>query len=202
MQEWSKDKKSVAHHEAGHWVMAHWLGSSPGDVGLTWDDSERCWRGFSHGQPKADAKSGIKIAFAGPWAEILFQARKKHPDAAFAETDEPADLIAQVQNADDEEYDNDRIPVMALSRPGGASVPFTVDPNAFSVDDCLACHLARGDKNLIKDLLLETRNQMNDPSCWSAVQRLAKELIDRLGNEKKIVMSAEDARQVVEQRQA
>jgi hypothetical protein len=201
MQEWSKEKESVAHHEAGHWVFAHWSNSSPEDIGLQWDDSERCWQGFSHGKLKADPREAIKIAFAGPWAEILFQARKKHPHATFALTDEPAVLISQVQNAEDEECDeNNEIPVVALFLRGGASELFAVDPNAFSNDDKMACKLAQGDKNLIRELLLETRNQMIiDYPCWSDIERLAHELLRRLGDGIKVVITGDDAIQVVEQ---
>lgn len=200
MQEWSKEKESVAHHEVGHWVIAHLSGSLPGDVGLGWDESEKCWQGFSHRKPKADPREAIRIAFAGPWAEILFQARKKHPHATFDVADEPSVLISQVQNADDEECDNNNgMPVVALLLPSGASEPFSVDPNAFSFDDCMASQLAQGDKNLIRELLFETRNEMNDSARWSAIERLANELLNRLGDGRKVVIAAEDAQQVVEQ---
>src|SRR5271166_850191 len=75
LMNWSNEKESVAHHEAGHWVISSALGFPLDEVGIAFDKADQSW-GWESKPMKVDPEKGILIAFAGPWAEILFQARK------------------------------------------------------------------------------------------------------------------------------
>lgn len=196
---WSNDKESVAHHEAGHWVMAHVLNRSPGSICLKCKSPEESWEGSSNGHHDDGHRELIQVLYGGPWAEILFQARKGHPKASFDENDEPTLLVSRAQNArEDGSDDRFGTPEVKLILSDGKSAAFVIDdPNPFSADDVQAVRFANGDKNLLREILLHTRNQMNKDGVWSAVERLAKALVDKLGNGTEVSITGEEGRRIV-----
>jgi hypothetical protein len=191
---WSKDKESVAHHEAGHWVMSHALGCPLDNVGIALDASDQSWAGSSSSQRKRmdlDPDKGIKVAFAGPWAEILFQARRLFPACNLDTEDEPLALVEHVLCEDDDDYDCSNRLDVSLSLPNGAPESLTIDANAFSNDGANARYFAKGDNARIKKGLAETREPVN--RLWPAIETLAKNLLDRLGRGHEVMLTSTEA---------
>jgi hypothetical protein len=82
---WSQEKESAAFHEAGHRVMAALEKAPPSDVHLQWKKNENVWEGNVAGYPSSlGGATLIRIAYAGPWAEIKYQARLLPRQLSFA----------------------------------------------------------------------------------------------------------------------
>ena len=197
---WSEEKDSVAHHEAGHWVMSHVLGCPLDDVGLFFDETEKSWRGSTNSQKTRkdfDPDKGIRIAFAGPWAEIFFQARKTFPDCNLDTSHEAGILVDLVLNDDDanDNYDCPTKLEVPLSLSNGITETLFIDYDAFSDDGLNARAFAKEDKTKIKMGLLDTRLSVN--KLWPGIEALAKELLNRIDNAQQIVLSSTDAASIV-----
>jgi hypothetical protein len=163
------------------------------------DSKERVWQGnVPEFEKSIDPISLIRIAYAGPWAEIKYQARRRWPDASFNRTHRPFCLIADLQEIESDNDDFGAIPRVTL-RTSAGSQSLPIDPNAFSYKDTrLAYDLAEGDKGLIEQLLLRTRDQLDEPAVWSAVNALAWALLGRLGKGREAIIPAATAEMIIQ----
>jgi hypothetical protein len=198
-RQWSREKESVAYHEAGHWVMAYVEKAPLWDIHLLWNKIENAWEGKVHGYSRSlGGPTGIMIAYAGPLAEIKYQARLQLKSTAlFDTTSEPADLIRYLQNPDSEDTESMTDPWVKFLV-SKQETPLQIDLNSFSYDDTMAFQLAKGDGVLIKDLLVKARDRLDNVLVWSAVETLAHKLLDCLADGDRATLLGPDAKLAIE----
>ena len=171
--------------------MSWVLGCAFENVGIAFDSFDKTWGGTTNSSMKrkdADPKKVIQIAFAGPWSEILFQARRKFPGCFLETTKDPLSMLDLIFNEDEAEDF-----VAHLSLPNGETQTITIDPNACSDDGCNALALAKSNRSQVERGLLEARQAVNE--YWPSVSALAEELFK--SPDQRIVIQFAEAERIV-----
>jgi hypothetical protein len=198
---WSEQEESVAHHEAGHRVMASIVGALPKDVGVRWDHEEKAWKGHVRVQEfEVDSSSFIRISLAGPSAEIKFQAKQSWPEATWDRSNLLANLISCFQDPDTDDSETLN-PFRAhrhlmLCSPNGR-IAFPFDENSLSDDGASAWDRAQCDKDLIQEHLFYTCDKLDECPAWLAVEALAKALLKGLRGGTAVTIPAGVAEKIV-----
>lgn len=181
--------------------MASLEKAPPRDLHVQWNKNENVWEGDVAGYPSSlGGATLIRIAYAGPWAEIKYQAWL-HLDATavFDVTSEPAELIRYLQDPESDEFETITDPCVMFLVDNQRRV-LQIDINAFSFDAAIAFELAQGNRDLIKDLLIQTCDKLDSPIIWSAIETIGHELIRRIGNDYSATISATEVEALIKRR--
>jgi hypothetical protein len=182
--------------------MATLVNAPSRKIRLTRNERENCWEGSTGCYPLSlDPQALIRIAYAGPWAQIKYEARARlGHDATFDPADEPAALLRHLQDPHGNEYQVTAEPCVRVRAANGLH-SFKIDLNALSYDVSYAYQIADkhapGNVRLLKDLLHDTRDQMDQPDVWLAVETVAKALLCRVGSQRPGTLPADEAETLI-----
>jgi hypothetical protein len=118
------------------------------------------------------------------------------PAAVFDVTSEPTELIRYLQDPESDEFETITDPCVMFLLDKQRRV-LQIDINAFSFDADMAFQLARGDRDLIKDLLIQTRDKLDSPIIWSTIETFGHELIRRIGSKHLATIAATEAEALI-----